>query len=319
MGILLLLYLCADKPSLQQLLTQNHCIQTVGFLIQSSVQLVELQLLSKALIARLIPIDTSDDTAVLILIKDDEVDHIIKMLTSAQSKHINLPIISIMMDLCRSPHNMWALASRDVSLLLSDVMDNISEGDQAKGAQLIWRMMEFNYNESEEVSALINNGTLLQGIHKGVLLEISDRLCLQFTDDQDSYLEVGTCQEIHQHDFLPYIVDCIKALNTSSKTVNYTVITKLSAALVLEFQLLVQCGDKFREEIARNITDSEETYTAIQAMTDIICNKGRHIMVMHECVTIAGSTALYVLVYCVYIKKIFLFFLRCKSNGKENS
>ena len=117
------------------------------------------------MIACLIPIDTtSDDMAVLILIKDNEVDYTISMLTSAHSKYITFPIISIVTDLCRSPHNVWALASRDILLLLSDLMDDISKDDQAKVAQLIWRIMVFNYNSSEEVSAIISNGTSLQGM-----------------------------------------------------------------------------------------------------------------------------------------------------------
>ena len=71
-----------------------------------------------------------------------------------------------MTDLCRSPHNMWALASRDVLLLLSNLMDDINKGDRAKVAQLILRMTVFSYNSSEEVSAIISNGTLLQGMQE---------------------------------------------------------------------------------------------------------------------------------------------------------
>lgn len=156
-----MLYLSAINPSVRQLLKQSHCLQSIGSLIQ--LPSIEIKLLSKALIARLIPTDAvNDDMAVLMLIEDDEVDHLISMLTSLQS-YKAIPSISVVMDICRSPHNLWALASRDVAVKLSDVMDSISEGDQSKAAELIWRMMELNYEGSEKVSAVINNGSL-QGI-----------------------------------------------------------------------------------------------------------------------------------------------------------
>lgn len=119
-----------------------------------------MKVLSKALIARLIPADAgSDDSAVLTLIEDDEVDYLMSLIVSPHSHNV-VPIISIMMDLSRSPHNSFALASKDVMMKLSDAMESFGEDDQARGAQLIWRMMELEYDGSEEVSHISNNGTL---------------------------------------------------------------------------------------------------------------------------------------------------------------
>lgn len=162
-AIVLMLYLCAIDPPTCQLLKQNHCLQSIRSLIL--LPSTEIKLLSKALIARLIPIDAvSDDMAVLMLIKDDEVDYLMSMLTSVQS-YKTVPIISVMTDLGRSPHNMFALASREVAVKLSDIMDS-SEDDPSKATQLISSMMELNYEGSEEVSAVINNGTLQeQSLH----------------------------------------------------------------------------------------------------------------------------------------------------------
>lgn len=152
------LYLCASNPPVCQLLKCNHCLQSIKPLIE--LPSTEIKLLSKALIARLIPIDTvSDDAAVLTLITDDEVEYLMSLITSAQSYKI-IPIISVMIDLSRSPHNTFALASREVAMKLSDVMESFSEDDQAKSALLIWRMMELDYDGSEEVSTIGNNGTL---------------------------------------------------------------------------------------------------------------------------------------------------------------
>ena len=150
--MVLILYACAISIPTRQLLKEN--LPGIGSLIH--LPSTEIKLLSKALVARLIPTDaTRDDMAVLMLIEDDEADYLISMLSPVQS----IPIISVISDLCRSPHNMWALASRDVALKLSDIMDNISEDDQSKAAQLIYRMVEFCYEGNEEVSQVINGGT----------------------------------------------------------------------------------------------------------------------------------------------------------------
>ena len=120
-------------------------------------------MLSKALIARLIPINASnDDAALLLLMEDAEVDYLMRLITPVQSYEM-IPVTSVMIDLSRSPHNLFALASRDATMKLSDVMNSWSEYDQAIGAQLIWRMMELEYDGSEEMSVICNKGTLSEG------------------------------------------------------------------------------------------------------------------------------------------------------------
>ena len=154
-----MLYSCAITPSAHQLM--QHSWQSIKTLIQ--LPSIEIKLLSKALIARLIPADAvQDDNAALILIEDTEVDVLIKMLTPVPLFKA-VPVISVMVDLCRSPHNMQALVARNVVVKLSDIMDSMSEDDQSKAARLIWRMMELKFESSEEVSVIVNDGTL-QGL-----------------------------------------------------------------------------------------------------------------------------------------------------------
>ncbi len=155
-AVLLMLYLIAINPPTRQLLQKN--LQSIAPLTQ--LPSTEIKLLSKALIARLIPADIANyDMAVLALIEADEVDCLMNTLISVQS-YKTIPTLSVIVDLSRSPHNMWALASKDVALKLSDIMENMSKADESKAAQLIWRMMELNYKGSEEVSIITNNGTL---------------------------------------------------------------------------------------------------------------------------------------------------------------
>lgn len=153
---LLMLYLYADRPSACQALEHNHYLHTIKALVQSSS--TENRLLSKALIARMIPLNTANDKlALLTQVNHDEVHYLISVL---ESVHSSLPVISILMDLSRSPHNMWTFVSENVASQLSDSMNCISEEDQALAAQLIWQMMESDYGDSKEISAVINNGTL---------------------------------------------------------------------------------------------------------------------------------------------------------------
>jgi len=157
-ALVLFLYLCASTPPVPQLLKQNHYLQSIGPLIQ--LPSTEVKILSKALIARLIPSDVaSDDTAVMILLEDEEVAYLVNLVAPVQSSRA-FPITSVMLDLSRSPHNLFALASSDVTLKLSDTMESLNEESQAEAAQLIWRMMELEYDGSEAVSTIINNGTL---------------------------------------------------------------------------------------------------------------------------------------------------------------
>ena len=159
-AMILMLYFCVSNQAMYHAINQNSYLQILGPLIQ--LPSIEIKLLSKALIARMIPADAvKDDMAVLILIEDDEVDHLLSILSSDVQSYNTVPCISVMADLSRSPHNMWAFASRDVALKLSDLMDHFGEDDQSKAAQLIWRVMELNYEGSEEVSLVINSGTQL--------------------------------------------------------------------------------------------------------------------------------------------------------------
>ena len=147
--------MCAGNPAVCQLLKQPHCFQSIGPLIQLPSS--EIKLFSKALIARLIPINAVNDDMAVLMVIEDEVDHLISLISSTQS----IPIISVIMDLCRSPHNMCVFASRnEITSKLADMIDSIGEDEQSKVAQLIWRMMEFNYEGNEEMCAIINNGTL---------------------------------------------------------------------------------------------------------------------------------------------------------------
>ena len=126
---------------------------------------VKIKIFSKALIARLIPVDTiKDDVAVLLLIDDEELDYLIKILTLSQSKYAAVPIVPVMVDLSRSPHNLYAFVAKGIASLLSDIMDSISEHDQIMAAQLIWRIMTFNYKENESTSAIIYDGTLQKSL-----------------------------------------------------------------------------------------------------------------------------------------------------------
>ena len=71
-----------------------------------------------------------------------------------------IPIVSVMMDLSRSPHNITVFVSKSIALALSDSMDSFCEEDQAMAAQLIWTIMEFNYEATEDVSLIVKNGSL---------------------------------------------------------------------------------------------------------------------------------------------------------------
>ena len=174
-ALVLMIYLCASSPIVSQHLKQSYCYVNIGSLIQ--FPFMEIKLLSKALIARLIPADVvRDDKAILILLEDYEVDHLLSMLTSTQPND-TIPSVSIIMDLSRSPHNMWALASKDGASKLADAFDSISEADQAKAAQLICSMVDLNYEGIEDISAITNNGT----VKKEHFHEEGIKFCLCFS------------------------------------------------------------------------------------------------------------------------------------------
>ena len=156
-SLVLFLYLCASYAPVSQLL-KSHCLQSIGPLTQ--LPSTRIKVLSKALIARLIPTDAvSDESTVMTLIEDEEVDYLISLVTPIQLYKV-FPVTSVMMDLSRSPHNMFALASKDIVMKLSEIMESLSENNQAQCALLIWRVMELDYNESEGVFTISNNGTL---------------------------------------------------------------------------------------------------------------------------------------------------------------
>ena len=159
-AILVMLYVSAINPSICQLLKQGLCVKNVQTLIK--FPFTELRLISKALIARLIPVDaTSDDMAPLILVKDDDVNLLISASTSHPARRTIIPLVPVLMDLSRSPCNVSAFASRDVASVLSSIMDSVSKVDQDRVAHLIWMMMESNHKGSEDSqSAVINNGTI---------------------------------------------------------------------------------------------------------------------------------------------------------------
>lgn len=153
---MLCLYECVFNESTCQLLVRQN-VQSIGSLILGSSTSVKVKLLCKALVARLIPTDVSkDEMAVLMLTDDAEVDLLINMLSPDQF----FPSLSVMTDLCRSPHNMYALVSRDATSKLSEMMESLSEDNQSKAAQLIWEIMQLTYEGDEVVSAVINNGSL---------------------------------------------------------------------------------------------------------------------------------------------------------------
>ena len=161
LAVMLMLYLCAGQPSVSQVLIQNNCLRGVGPFTQSKS--VELKVLSKALCARLIPLDsTNDDMAVLTLLNDDEVQYIVDFtIASTKMKYMPIPMVSVMLDLSRSLMNLWTFAFKDVALVLSNVMDELTEDDQAQAALMIWRIMQLNYDGVEHLkSTVVNNGTL---------------------------------------------------------------------------------------------------------------------------------------------------------------
>lgn len=151
--------------SIHQLVKQH--VNSIGSLILESS--TKVKLLSKALVARLIPTGMAEnEMAVLMLIEDNEVDLLINMLSISPISNQFFPIVSIISDLCRSPHNMYAMASKDIASKLSDTMESFSEEDQSRAAQLIWEVMQLNYEGDEEVTAVVSNGTLQPSLDQGI-------------------------------------------------------------------------------------------------------------------------------------------------------
>ena len=160
-----MLYLCAGSTSIRQFFKENRCVQYIGAFTQSPN--MHIQLISKSLVARLIPPETgSHDTAILILISDKEVDQLMTMLQSLPEDILDTTIFSMIIDLSRSPHNIWALVSRDITSTLTSIMDSLSERGQVLAAKLVWTVMEME-NDSQSISVdfntVTNNGTLQNG------------------------------------------------------------------------------------------------------------------------------------------------------------
>ena len=162
---------------MNQSLKHKQSFQNIASLVQSSS--LNIRLLSKALTARLIPSDTvKDERAVLIVLDNNEVNYLVRLLESSQTMYTSLPILPMVMDLSRSPHNMFAFVFEDVASILADIMDSVNEREQSILAQLIWRMMTFIYEGNEEVSALIiNNGTLCS--EEGILINQNTTLVIK--------------------------------------------------------------------------------------------------------------------------------------------
>ena len=112
--------------------------------------------------------------APLMLVKDDDVNLLISAFTSHPARKTIIPLVPVLMDLSRSPCNVSAFASWDVTSVLSSIMDSVSEVDQDRVAQLIWMMMECNPEGSEDSqSAVINNGTtqdLISCLKQGIIM-----------------------------------------------------------------------------------------------------------------------------------------------------
>ena len=159
-----MLYLCASSTSVCQYFKINWCVQYIGAFTQSPN--VYIRLISKSLIARLIPLDTdSHEMAILILINDEEVDKMITILLSQPDDILDTTTVSMVVDLCRSPHNMWAFVSSDIISVLTNVMDSSCERSQVHvlAAKLVWTVMELENDSSQDnvdFNAVVNNGSL---------------------------------------------------------------------------------------------------------------------------------------------------------------
>ena len=67
-------------------------------------------------------------------------------------------------------------------------------------------------------------------------------------------------------------MDCIEAYEATSDTANIkNVIKNLSAAIVLEYNLLQNFNERFVVDSVRNVNSSSEIYSAIQKLTSLIC------------------------------------------------
>ena len=144
-------------------------IQRIAQLIQSPK--LEIKILSKAVIARLIPLDTaSDEHAVLTMLTDEDAIgaiEILKMITSLNAT-MNFPCIHMLMDLGRSPHNMQVFINCEITAVLANVIDSVCEEEKSLAAEFIRRLMQMEYDGKEEISAISNNGSLQhdkEGMH----------------------------------------------------------------------------------------------------------------------------------------------------------
>lgn len=165
---LLMLYLCASSTSICQYFKANRCVQSIGAFTQSPN--VRIQLITKSLFARLIPLDTdSHEMAILILINDEEVNQMITILQSQSDDILESTVFSMVLDLSRSPHNMWAFVSRGITSILTNAMDSSCERSQALAAKLMWTVMELENDspyDSVDLNAIVNNGSLQnEGTH----------------------------------------------------------------------------------------------------------------------------------------------------------
>ena len=186
---------------------------------------------------------------VLILIQDDEVDYLTSLIALAHLYQA-VPVVSVMMDLSRSPHNLFALASKGATAKISEVMEAWSDEDQAQSAQLIGRLMESNYNGSEEVPAIVNNGSLTQaeGMYWKVLYIVSCpwlkeismifTVFMQFTSNVAGNLlfvwMIG-CRPVRIMPFFQPIMLCSNSFQTSPLCFQISLLCFVVLPIVLEF------------------------------------------------------------------------------------
>lgn len=103
-----------------------------------------------------------------------------------------------------------------------------------------------------------------------MIIEIGDRG--QPTSDFKTDETHQNLQKYVDNCFLSYIMDVTKSLEGDSAAANiFNIIRNLSAATVLQFKLMEQSDNNFREETVRCIENSPEGYAAVFSLTSFVC------------------------------------------------